>query len=146
MSDLANSDSRYDDQSKIASLVAEGRHRDVIGGPWNEIGSLQFEFLKRHGLLPPRHLIDVGCGSLWGGVHFAAYVQPGHYWGIDANDSCFGRRPGPSARPDDGDLRASAGRAGGRKDAKFAYERHRLKTGAAPVTKRARTFQALAQQ
>jgi SAM-dependent methyltransferase len=87
MSETRGFDSRYDDEAAIAALVEEGQHRGVIGGLWDEIGSLQFEFLQRHGLLPEHHLLDVGCGSLRGGVHFAAYLQPGHYWGIDANGS-----------------------------------------------------------
>ena len=54
---------------------------------WDEIGLLQFEFLRANGLSPDDHLLDIGCGSLRGGVHFAAYLEPGHYWGIDANAS-----------------------------------------------------------
>lgn len=78
-------DSAYDDPALVDAIVREGKHRDLVGGLWSEIGRLQFNYLKDHGLRPDDHLLDIGCGSLRGGVHFAAYLQPGHYWGIDAN-------------------------------------------------------------
>lgn len=60
-------------------------HRAVVGGLWDEIGQIQFDFLVTHGLQPHHHLLDVGCGSLRGGIHFIGYLAPGHYVGIDAN-------------------------------------------------------------
>jgi SAM-dependent methyltransferase len=32
---------------------------------------------------PHHRLLDIGCGSLRGGVHSIAYLEPGHYHGID---------------------------------------------------------------
>ena len=58
-------------------------HRDAVGGMWEEIGKLQFDFLVGQGLRPEHYLLDVGCGSLRGGVHFVGYLQAGHYFGID---------------------------------------------------------------
>jgi SAM-dependent methyltransferase len=78
-------DGGYDDARSIAQAVNEGRHRDVIGGLWDQIGALQFEFLKAAGLEPRHTLLDVGCGSLRGGVHFVRYLDAGHYYGIDIN-------------------------------------------------------------
>ena len=40
----------YDDKSAIARGVSDGRHRELIGGMWDEIGKLQLEFLNAHGL------------------------------------------------------------------------------------------------
>jgi len=80
-------DSVYDDSECISKEVAEGRHREVVGGMWEEIGRLQFEFVKNAGLLPEHFLLDVGCGSLRGGVHFVRYLDHGHYCGIDINKS-----------------------------------------------------------
>jgi SAM-dependent methyltransferase len=58
-------------------------HRRAVGGKWDEIGQLQFDFLVGEGLRPEHYLLDVGCGSLRGGVHFVKHLEPGHYFGID---------------------------------------------------------------
>lgn len=67
--------------------IARGAHRELVGGLWDAIGRLQFEFLIGAGLQPHHRLLDVGCGALRGGVHFVGYLDPGHYAGIDANAS-----------------------------------------------------------
>lgn len=72
--------------SPIPSLTRSSRepwHRRTIGGMWDEIGRLQGGFLKSQGMQPHHRLLDIGCGSLRGGVHSIAYLQPGHYFGID---------------------------------------------------------------
>lgn len=43
-------------------------HRNYVGGLWDEIGLLQFEFLKSRGLKPHHVLVDIACGSLRAGV------------------------------------------------------------------------------
>ncbi len=60
-------------------------HRRKVGGYWEEMGQLQFDFLVAQGLEPNHQFLDVGCGSLRGGVHFIRYLEPGHYIGVDAN-------------------------------------------------------------
>ncbi|MBU0754194.1 MAG: class I SAM-dependent methyltransferase, partial [Planctomycetes bacterium] len=35
---------------------------------------------------PDHYFIDVGCGSLRGGVHFIPYLDSGHYLGIDKEE------------------------------------------------------------
>jgi cyclopropane fatty-acyl-phospholipid synthase-like methyltransferase len=60
-----------------------GWHRKGVGGLWDEIGELQLTFLKSQGLAPHHFLLDVGCGSLRGGVNFIGYLEKGHYFGID---------------------------------------------------------------
>jgi len=67
--------------------IEAGEHRTFVGGLWDEMGALQFEFLKAHGLQPGQRLVDVGCGALRGGVHFIRYLEPGLYHGIDINAS-----------------------------------------------------------
>jgi hypothetical protein len=54
-----------------------------VGGLWEEIGRLQFEFLLRQGLAPSDCFLDIACGSLRGGVHFINYLNPGNYLGIE---------------------------------------------------------------
>jgi SAM-dependent methyltransferase len=58
-------------------------HRAAVGGLWDEIGQLQFDFLRARGLRPEHYLVDVGCGSLRGGVHLIGYLHRGHYYGVD---------------------------------------------------------------
>jgi hypothetical protein len=58
-------------------------HRDYVGGLWDVLGRLQFDFLLAQGLRPHHYLLDIGCGCLRGGVHFIRYLEPGHYLGID---------------------------------------------------------------
>ena len=70
-----------------AEEIAAGRHRAMIGGMWKEIGLLQLEFLKGRGLLPEHTLLDVGCGPLRGGIPLIGYLEPGHYYGLDINES-----------------------------------------------------------
>ena len=70
--------------------VPEGRagvmmigHRDYIGGRWDEIGELQFNFLVGRGLRPDNVFLDIACGSLRAGVHLIPYLDPGNYLGIE---------------------------------------------------------------
>ena len=58
-------------------------HRSYVGGAWERIGRMQFEFMVRQGLKPHHVLCDVACGSLRGGVKFIPYLDPGNYLGID---------------------------------------------------------------
>jgi ubiquinone/menaquinone biosynthesis C-methylase UbiE len=58
-------------------------HREYVGGMWEEIGRLQFEFLVQQGLKPSHCFLDIACGSLRGGIHFINYLDIGNYLGID---------------------------------------------------------------
>lgn len=58
-------------------------HRHYVGGLWEEIGKLQFDFLVSQGLQPNHYLLDIACGSLRGGVYFIPYLETSHYLGID---------------------------------------------------------------
>src|SRR5271155_5374682 len=80
-------ESAYDDVDGIRISVSRGEHRDVIGGLWDELGQLQFDFMVREGLKPHHKLLDIGCGSLRGGIHFISYLDVGNYIEIDPNVS-----------------------------------------------------------
>jgi len=67
--------------------IAAGEHRNFVGGLWREIGVLQFEFLRRNGLLPHHKLLDIGCGSLRCGIPIIENLDSGNYYGIDINAS-----------------------------------------------------------
>ena len=68
---------------RVAKLVAEGQHRSLIGGLWEEMGELQLAFLQARGLRPNDVLLDVGCGCLRGGVKLVRYLDAGNYYGMD---------------------------------------------------------------
>lgn len=77
----------YFDLERNRDGVRAGLHRQLIGDQWDAIGSLQFEFLVSEGLKPEHKLLDIGCGSLRGGVHFVNYLEPGNYYGSDLNQA-----------------------------------------------------------
>ncbi len=79
--------SPYYDFENVDQSIKEGKHREIVGGLWDEIGRLQFELMRTQGLLSNHKLLDIGCGSLRGGVHFIKYLDDKNYFGIDINSS-----------------------------------------------------------
>lgn len=63
--------------------ISRRGHRNYVGGKWDTIGELQFDFLKGQGLRPNHVLYDIGCGALRAGVHFIPYLDAGNYFGMD---------------------------------------------------------------
>ena len=76
---------RYSTTSFSEEELTAGRHREFIGGNWDTHGRAQLDFLVEHGLQPSHRFLDVGCGALRAGRHLVDYLEPGHYYGIDAN-------------------------------------------------------------
>ena len=72
-----------DAYSAHTDMRVEQDPKQAVGGMWEEIGDLQFEFLRASGLLPGHKLLDIGCGTLRGGRHFIRYLDEGNYFGID---------------------------------------------------------------
>ncbi|OYX24916.1 MAG: methyltransferase type 12, partial [Rhodobacterales bacterium 32-66-7] len=68
-----------------AKAIAKGRHRDIVGGRWEETARIQMAALLAEGMTPEDHLLDIGCGALRLGHLAVPYLQPGHYWGTDAS-------------------------------------------------------------
>jgi len=66
--------------------IAKSGHRDYVGGDWDWIGRLQFEFMLTHGLRESDVLLDIGCGSLRGGLHFIRYLNCAHYLGLEKEE------------------------------------------------------------
>jgi len=64
-------------------LINPNWYKDAVGGLWDEYGSQQFDYLVKHGMRPNHYLLDVGCGSLRGGIHSIPYLEDNHYFGID---------------------------------------------------------------
>jgi SAM-dependent methyltransferase len=82
---------RLDDDAYIKAYAQDSDRRissnpqKGIGGMWDEMGELQFDFLKAQGLLPSHTLLDIGCGTLRGGRMFIPYLEEGHYTGFDVS-------------------------------------------------------------
>jgi cyclopropane fatty-acyl-phospholipid synthase-like methyltransferase len=79
--------SGYFDCDAIAKQVEAGKHRELVGGLWDEMGTLQLDFLRARGLRPESTLLDIGCGSLRLGVRAVDFLREGNYWGTDLNES-----------------------------------------------------------
>jgi SAM-dependent methyltransferase len=62
-------------------------HREVVGGVWDVMGPVELEVLKEWGLQPQHKLLDLGCGSLRGGLHIVRYLDKDNYVGNDINRS-----------------------------------------------------------
>jgi cyclopropane fatty-acyl-phospholipid synthase-like methyltransferase len=69
------------------SEIQNGVYRQRVGGYWEQLGKLQYDFVRNQGLLPSHRLLDIGCGALRGGIHFIGYLESSHYYGFDINES-----------------------------------------------------------
>ncbi len=69
----------------LAPSKSHRRHR-LVGPPdlWEMKRDFQIKFLKDQGLKPEHYLMDIGCGTLRGGIPLIDYLQEGHYFGIEA--------------------------------------------------------------
>lgn len=63
--------------------LREGRHRDIVGGRWDETPRIVLPLLTQHGLTETDHLLDIGAGALRLGRHLAPMVAG--YWATDAS-------------------------------------------------------------
>jgi cyclopropane fatty-acyl-phospholipid synthase-like methyltransferase len=54
---------------------------------WKKKRAFQIQFLKHVGLKPQHYLLDIGCGTLRGGIPIIEYLQAGHYFGIESRES-----------------------------------------------------------
>ena len=75
--------SPYHAPNFYADALAKGRHRDIVGGRWEETGRAQIKLLRDAGLQPQHRLLDIGCGSLRLGCKAVPYLDQGNYWGTD---------------------------------------------------------------
>ncbi len=80
---LYETKSYLDAYSEHTDLRVERDPQAAVGGMWEEIGILQFDFLVDSGLQPHHRLLDIGCGTLRGGRHFIKYLDAGNYTGTD---------------------------------------------------------------
>jgi SAM-dependent methyltransferase len=70
-------------------LRSGSRRAALVGSPelWESQRRFQFDFLTSHGLQPEHRLVDIGCGTLRGGIPLIEYLQVGNYTGIEARAS-----------------------------------------------------------
>src|SRR5271168_1826262 len=61
-------------QTEGMESVGELGYRRYVGGYWDQVGRLQFEFLQSRGLQSNHVLLDIACGSLRGGRFFIPYL------------------------------------------------------------------------
>jgi len=71
--------------------LAHGRHRDIVGGRWEETGLVQMQILLNAGLEPQHHFLDIGAGSLRLGCRLVPYLAPNHYWATDLSGALLRR-------------------------------------------------------
>jgi cyclopropane fatty-acyl-phospholipid synthase-like methyltransferase len=72
---------------KLQLVLSPARQRHALVGPahlWKAKRAFQIQFLKQVGLQPHHYLLDIGCGTLRGGVPMIAYLEKGHYFGIES--------------------------------------------------------------
>ncbi|HMO08830.1 MAG TPA: class I SAM-dependent methyltransferase [Paracoccaceae bacterium] len=86
--------------------LAQGRHRAIVGGRWDETGRLQLDLLRAEGMGPGHRLLDIGAGSLRLGCKAVPFLDPGQYWATDASHALMlrGRAaelPDPARLPAD---------------------------------------------
>jgi len=84
--------------SLFGGVIPEGKkgiavlgHRFYVGGRWDEIGQLQFDFMFAQGLRPEHVFLDIGCGSFRGGIHFIPYLNKGNYLAIEKEEELVQR-------------------------------------------------------
>jgi hypothetical protein len=88
---MSQSISPYHKPGFYTRALAAGRHRDIVGGRWDETGRVQMQLLLDQGLQPHHHLLDIGCGSLRLGCKAVGYLDPAHYWGTDLSAALMHR-------------------------------------------------------
>jgi len=75
--------------SKHTDLRVENDPKTAVGGMWEVIGPLQFEFLTNKGMQPDHKMLDIGCGTLRGGIHCIKYLNSGNYYGLDISSKAI---------------------------------------------------------
>lgn len=83
--------SPYHKPGFYAEALQNHRHRDIVGGRWEETGRAQMALLRTEGLQPQHHLLDIGAGSLRLGCKAVPYLDPGHYWATDLSGALMAR-------------------------------------------------------
>jgi len=67
---------------------ASGRRHKLVGSlaAWKGARVFQREFLLSQGLEPGHRLIEIGCGTLRGGLPLIEWLDTGHYTGLEVRE------------------------------------------------------------
>jgi len=65
--------------------TADLNYKSAVGGHWDDVGKLQFEYLQKLGLQPHHKLLDLPCGSLRVGRFLVDYLNDHCYYGTEGN-------------------------------------------------------------
>ena len=70
--------------NKLFLSKKEQRHY-LVGAAhlWEMKQKFQINFLKENGLKPEDKLVDIGCGTLRGGIPLIEYLNEGNYCGLE---------------------------------------------------------------
>lgn len=73
-------------RTKSLTYSRKERRHVMVGAArlWKMKRDFQFQFLKTMNLMPEHYLLDIGCGTLRGGIPLINYLQDGHYFGVEA--------------------------------------------------------------
>lgn len=83
---MRNITSRLIRKVKFLLLTPAERRHSMVGPPrlWKMKRDFQIQFLKQVGLQPQHYLLDIGCGTLRGGIPIIQYLEKGHYFCIES--------------------------------------------------------------
>lgn len=77
--------SPYEVEGFYDRAISNGKHRDIVGGRWDETGRAQMQILRDMELRPEHILLDIGAGSLRLGCKAVEFLNVGNYWATDAS-------------------------------------------------------------
>jgi len=78
--------------ARLSPAERRRRKRHAHVGPpgmWEMKRDFQIAFLRKAGLQPGHRLVDIGCGTLRGGLPLIRYLEPGHYVGVEAREEAL---------------------------------------------------------
>ena len=72
----------------MAQSKKQSRHA-LVGPPrlWKMKREFQIKFLREMGMQPGHQLFEFGCGTLRGGIPLIAYLDAGHYFGLEVREA-----------------------------------------------------------
>jgi SAM-dependent methyltransferase len=69
-------------QSLTTDPLMDDAH-DLVGGEPETLGPWQISLMRQYGLQPLHRLLDLGSGTLRGGLHFIQFLDKGNYVGVE---------------------------------------------------------------